>query len=75
MKLKTLKDIELWNNEQPGWAARIVHSKELREEAIKWVKEDMDIKIFPTEPGMIKLKHLFIDRWMKRFNITEEDLK
>ena len=39
---------------------------DLKTEAIKWVKED--IKYF----GMINSS---VEKWMKRFNITEEDLK
>ena len=54
--LKTLKDIGL---------ETCILKRELREEAIKWVKEEKDL--FGIMPET--------KRWMKRFNITEEDLQ
>ena len=77
MKLKTLKDFKkygIWkaNNNPKGNAVLI---DDLKQEAIKWVKEDIkDIKITLTEERaectLIELK-----RWMKRLDITEGDLK
>jgi len=77
MKLKTLKDFEkygIWNpNYNPKGNAVLID--DLKQEAIKWVKEDIkDIKITLTEERaectLIELK-----RWMKRLDITEGDLK
>ena len=58
MKLKTLKDLE--NNLYE------FQMKEIRELAIKWVKEDINTD------GRITMATLL---WMKRLNITEDDLK
>ena len=62
MKLKTLKDISSWHGE--------VKSKELRAEAVKWIKEDrycsMEEELSFEESEK---------RWMKRFNINEGDLE
>ena len=63
MKLKTLKDMEVWSD----W----VKHKELRQEAIKWVKFyrsaiDRDTDQY-WNPAV-----RFI---MNFFNLTEEDLK
>ena len=43
--------------------------KKIKEEAIKWVKEDR-ILIENNMP----CKNIIYLRWIKRFNITEEDL-
>jgi len=40
----------------------------IRQEAIKWIKEDINYC------GGNKM-HPLINRWMERFNITEENLK
>jgi len=64
MELKTLKDFE-WIIEN-----RESHKlyNEIKQEAIKWVKEDkMVIKSLRED--------FLLSRWMKRLNITEEDLK
>ena len=42
MKLKTLKDIDVW----AGNKERFVAVDKLKEEAIKWVKEDMKDSVF-----------------------------
>lgn len=67
MKIKTLKDLENrdWRDDKNpfGW----LDYDEVRELAIKWVKEDIE----DSKTGNIDLMW----RWMKRFNITEEDLK
>ena len=61
-KLKTLKDLERWDCEACG--GDIMHRPEIKQEAIKWVKEfgkrGMRIKRFD---------------FMRFHNITEEDLK
>lgn len=41
---------------------------EFKQEAIKWVKEDFEL-VRNVE------SHKMLERWKKRFNITEEDLK
>lgn len=70
-KLKTIKDIA-----QDGrW--ELVPLKELKAEAIKWVKEDREL-IFGkkgkelTDQQCLKI---IMKRWEERFNLTEEDLK
>jgi len=62
MKLKTLKDLE------NGF--KVVGVRELKQEAIKWVKEDFEelkTKDIPADD--------IVRVWMYRFNLTEEDLK
>jgi len=60
IKMKTLKDLEIAGHDV------------IREEAIKWVKEDIegvdnkDLCLIPFD---------IVHRWMKRLDITEEDLK
>ena len=58
--------------------------KELRQEAIKWIKEEITIKINTWLPapekeiqliGMAVINHPEIQRWMNRFNIKDEELK
>ena len=67
--MKTLKDLEFKSITTGG---TFVNSEELKQEAINWVKEDIrDLsltkgEIFPSE---------IIERWIKRLNLTEEDLK
>jgi len=69
MENKTLKDLE---TDGGYMRATIVHSKDLKEQVIKWVKERIR-KCCGVE-GILKIceEHLF---WMDKFNITEEDLK
>ena len=61
MKLKTFKDIK-----RRGNLGRYVERDDVREAAIKWVKEE--IKGYGGIYDETR-------RWMERFNITEEDLK
>jgi len=72
MKLKTLKDLDLQFEGTPQ--GEIAEKEYIKAEAIKWVKEDIDqIMLWEKEA---RVHALFInDRWMKRLNITEEDLK
>ena len=65
MKLKTLKDWEKSFN-----SAQLNLLKEL---AIKWVKEDKKVLEIIT-PIQYKLFDGFLKLWMKRLNITEENL-
>lgn len=73
-KTKTLKDIESVGNTLEGLREKWYSENELKQEAIKWIKED--IKLSKDEVKEMKLvADEFIERWMERFNITEEDLK
>ena len=77
-KLKTLKDLRLpeeMKTQNPlGYRALEILVKELKAEAVKWVKEDKKIlKII--HPTQYKLYNGFLELWMKRLNITEEDLE
>jgi len=67
IELKTLKEIKIFKGGDTFTIQTIV-KKEIRREAIKWIKEDINYC------GGNKM-HPLINRWMKRFNITEEDLK
>jgi len=40
--------------------------RELREEAIKWLREDVEV---------FGINHMAVQMWLERFNLTEEDLK
>ena len=64
-ELQTLKDFGFCNNYD---CCIEEHEKELRQEAIMWIKEDFKlVKNAET--------HRMLERWKNRFNITEEDLK
>jgi len=78
-KLKTLKDIEFESddfkhncyphvNEIDG----VVQFK-LRQEAIKWIKEDE--KLILTDKNSDMIIYSLMRRWKQRFNLTDEDLK
>ena len=63
MKLKTLKDLKKYGD----WTDKLVMEKDLREEAIKWVKE------FRSKE---KIYFDITASWFQKFfNITEDDLK
>ena len=64
MEPKTLKDIEDYYGNVDG--------DKLRQEAIKWVKEDIELAAGELPFGVAKQ---IINIWIKRFNITKEDLK
>ena len=73
MKLKTLKDLKLDEWDDHGEIVKMVELPELKAEAVKWIKEDLyhfkrDGLTTTTQLRMVK-------QWMKRFNLTEEDLK
>ena len=61
MKLKTLKDLQ-WD--ESGKGDYMVDGKELKEEAIKWVKWYLDV--YKTD--------YHLQPFIKFHNITEEDL-
>ena len=50
----------------------VVDVDELKQEAVKWVKEDFTA--LGNTGGFLKSEHI-INKWMKRLNITEDDLK
>ena len=69
MKLKTLKNLKRKQSEMVDFDFECVLPEELKQEAIKWIKE----KGFYHECG-IKWSEEVI-KWIKHFfNITEEDL-
>ncbi len=99
VELKTLKDLVSWTCEcncvtfDNGICRMCGCSKlpkygeidydELKEEAIRWIKEDIlvyknaDLHLPAGERGM-KIHNFIVQRrqfWKDRFNITEEDLK
>ena len=68
-ELKTLKDLEFKDNCLDK--KKRVEIEDLKAEAIKWVKEDLkDIEDLPIRSPLTLL-----ERWINRFNLTEEDLK
>jgi len=73
MKLKTLKDIDVW----AGNKERFVAVDKLKEEAIKWVKNCKVITGFSLECKDTNLEYKCLGclRMMKFHNITEEELK
>ena len=72
-ELKTLKDIEtpayLSRREKPSM---MVNPNDLRQEAIKWIKEDLE---FAEDLRVRKAVNFVINGWKDRLNIKEEDLK
>ena len=78
--LKTLKDFRLYiceDHYKKGLWYRAVLKRELKAEAVKWVKEDRGLRLDNTiwRMNQDELLDLLEERWMKRLNITEEDLK
>ena len=61
MKLKTLKDFSEFRFDYTDEDDPLIHIKELKAEAVKWVK--------------LKEERLHMIDWLEFFNITEEDLK
>ena len=70
MKLKTLKDLR-----RPVYGCNSGEVLDIvKQEAIKWVKED--IEEFGIDLGLYDNRESnLLRKWMKRLNITEEDLK
>lgn len=70
--LKTLKDLSALKkyvgDVEVGISeySNVVYVEEIKAEAVKWVKEDIEKMNGKTNT---------IRRWMKRFDLTEEDLK
>ena len=82
MKLKTLEDFELAFNTGLSPASSQAF-KELKQEAIKWIKEDIkdyrnaDLHL-PAPPVGTNIHNFIVNqrqKWKERFNINEEDLK
>ena len=76
MKLKTLKDLKLEDycydcNEYPNQDHECINNR-IKQEAIKWVLEDME---FVNNLRNKKSSQIILNRWISRFNITEEELK
>ena len=79
MELKTLKDLKRYCHRNTARKTitssqnqiRVVDYNELKAEAVKWIKEDMK-DFWPGKPGW---ERNLILKWMKRLDITEEDLK
>jgi hypothetical protein len=81
-ELKTLKDltIDLSRNlgvNKPDIDFQVIKIKELKAEAVKWVKEDEGLRKDNTiwRLNGDELLDLITERWMKRLNITEADLQ
>ncbi len=69
-ELKTLKDLTYEEKENKIKYYNIVLVRELKAEAIKWVKK------LRKEAGSHVYKNLEIQDWIKHFfNLTEEDLE
>ena len=64
-ELKTLKDLGFQKN---SFGMKVIFEKDLKAEAVKWVKEDY-------KECYSYSQELIIKNWMKRLDITEEDLK
>lgn len=84
-ELKTLKEIEFMLNppqivnDDCSDEFKFVNSGNLRQEAIKWIKEHNNPQKRYRESydaEMTERERLCVSRWIKYFyNITEEDLK
>jgi len=76
-KLKTLKDLDVELMDE-GYAnepdeEEYINKKELKAEAIKWIKEDKELCLsYMSSAGVIDT---LMRRWKDRFNLSEEDLK
>jgi len=76
-KLKTLKDIHTFLIEDHEADIELIPIEELRTKVVKWVKEDRNLRKDNTiwTINQDELLDLLEDRWMNRFNLTEEDIK
>ena len=82
--LKTLKELEykttelyiIDNNDIRTLLIneKIVLLEDLKKEAIKWIKEDKKV-IERLHPDDVSTWTISMRGWMKRFNISEDDLK
>lgn len=72
-KLKTLNDIEI-----KAAAPPVAYIEDLREEAVKWVKQWRNLRFlneFPSPKLPVSMKEQADEIFMNFFNLTEEDLK
>lgn len=83
MSLKTLKDFNVECENQVAQSVLVERHYDLRQEAIKWIKHDIeiyrnaDLGLPKGEQGM-KIHNFIVQVrqfWKDRFNITEEELK
>jgi len=80
-ELKTLKDLDYWLTDELfyeqgkkrfKWTEEqhLINIKKIKAEAMKWAKEDK-IKCM----NEVTMGYEILEKWMKRLNISEEDLK
>jgi len=79
MKLKTLKDLpyqvfEFVKDGKKEIKIPCIRQDIIKKESIMWVKEDKEAycRLHQDDMGTW---YILLNRWMKRLNITEEDLK
>ena len=73
-ELKSIKDLVIKPDYRMAFMkGNLISEEELKEEAIKWIKED--IERYEREGFVSILDMKQINEWMKRLNIKEEDLK
>ena len=71
-EIKTVKDLGIKPDYRMAFMkGNLISEKELKAEFIKWAKEDK----LSMEKGTLMDEGELFSRWMKRLNITEEDLK
>ena len=81
MSLKTLKDIECEVCADNGFSDIVCTSKDLKQEAIKWIKQDNLQELFLSGrtdilPSYRRMIGRGMKNWIKHFfNITEEELR
>ena len=82
-ELQTLKDLRHPDNKTVMGESYMIREDRLKQEAIKWIKEDIknyryaDLHL-PKPPVGINIHNFIVgqrQKWKDRFNITEEDLK
>lgn len=69
MKLKTLKDLAIDDKKAEIEIQGMVDAEELRQEAIKWIKD-----FYGSGENWRDIHQPRLRDWMHFFNITEEDL-
>ena len=81
-ELKTIKDMDIYKEGGNTWGCKsgTVDVEELRQLAIKWVKEDIEEyrNLFKDVLNGKEIKSptmKLINKWKDRLNITEKDLK
>jgi len=73
-EFKTLYDMDTFEiKDKKGFSSQVIDKEELREEAIKWIKED--IERYEREGFVSILNMKQINEWRHRFNLTREDLQ